>query len=78
MGVDKIREYLRRVGKLEWFYSTISVVTYTVTLNFQTELLAAEFSKLILENGKFEHFVPQHLGLTCFRLKNVRNFSQQQ
>ncbi|PIC42326.1 hypothetical protein B9Z55_009442 [Caenorhabditis nigoni] len=50
MGVDKIREYLRR-----------------------TELLAAEFAKLILENGKFEHFVPQHLGLTCFRLKNSTN-----
>lgn len=39
----------------------------------RTELLAAEFSKLILENGKFEHFVPQHLGLTCFRLKNSTN-----
>lgn len=35
--------------------------------------MAVEFAKLIESNLKFELFVPQHLGLVCFRLK-VKNF----
>ncbi|CAI5443992.1 unnamed protein product [Caenorhabditis angaria] len=38
-----------------------------------TEKLAAKFAELIIEDGRFEHFVPQHLGLTCFKLKNSSN-----
>ena len=35
----------------------------------ETVAHAAEFEKLILEDGRFEMPVPRTLGLVCFRLK---------
>lgn len=39
----------------------------------KTVALALLFSKIIVENGKFELFTPPHLGLATFRLKNHSN-----
>ncbi|KAF1762320.1 hypothetical protein GCK72_010582 [Caenorhabditis remanei] len=39
----------------------------------KTVALALQFSKIILENEKFELFTPPHLGLATFRLKNHSN-----
>ncbi|CAB3401576.1 unnamed protein product [Caenorhabditis bovis] len=50
LGVEKIREYLRRINDL-----------------------GRMFAELIVEDGRFELFVPPHIGLTCFRLKNSTN-----
>ncbi|XGW19009.1 hypothetical protein V3C99_003093 [Haemonchus contortus] len=35
--------------------------------------LAALFARLIEEDDEFELFVPQHLGLVCFKIKNSSN-----
>ncbi|PIO54843.1 hypothetical protein TELCIR_23782, partial [Teladorsagia circumcincta] len=35
--------------------------------------LAAFFARLIEDDEDFELFVPQHLGLVCFRIKNSTN-----
>ncbi|CAD6190337.1 unnamed protein product [Caenorhabditis auriculariae] len=50
MGIEKIREALRKQNEL-----------------------ARLFSRLIVENGQFELFVPPHLGLVCFKIKNANN-----
>ncbi|RCN39730.1 pyridoxal-dependent decarboxylase domain protein [Ancylostoma caninum] len=68
LGIAFLQTTLRRAGFVKHFFCGIGIPTW-IGQNQQ----AALFAKLINDDQIFELFVPQHLGLVCFRIKNSSN-----